>query len=173
MRTYILVGCSLLFLLSTARAADTESNSVLQVVRKFYAWYVPATPEGKWRGWDAVLKERGSSMTNELARALKEDFEAQSREKDEIVGLDFDPFLASQDPCERYEVGKATRKEDRYWVEIYAVCAGKKRDKPDVIAELMPKGGSWVFANFRYPTEKTDLLRVLKQLRAQRSKPGN
>lgn len=109
-------------------------------------------------------------MTSELARALKEDFEAQSREKDEIVGIDYDPFLNSQDPCERYEVGKATRQGANYRVEVYAVCGGKKHDKPDVIAELAPKGGSWVFANFHYPGENTDLLRVLKELRQQRRK---
>jgi hypothetical protein len=158
-------------LLSTAQTfAAKGDDAVVEVVRKFYAWYVPATPQGKWRSCDAVLKERSSLMTSELSRALKEDFEAQSREKDEIVGLDFDPFLATQDPCERYEVGKATGKGKGYSVEVYAVCEGKRRDKPDVIAELVPKDGTWVFANFRYPREQNDLLRVLKELRQERHK---
>ena len=167
--TRFILLCALL--LPTVNTFASESDeAAAQVARKFYAWYVPATPDGKWRGWDAVFRERASSMTSELARALKEDFEAQSREQNEIVGLDFDPFLASQDPCERYEVGKATRQGENYRVEVHAVCDGKKRDKPDVIAELAPKGGSWVFTNFHYPRENTDLLRVLKELRQQRHK---
>src|SRR5207244_1798701 len=102
--------------------------------------------------------------------ALKQDLEESAKNPDEVVGLDFDPFLATQDPCERYEVGAATRKGKDFLVEIHGVCAGKKHDKPDVIAELVPKGNSWVFANFRYPTERSDLLKVLKSLREELKK---
>ena len=157
-------------LLETETLSGKESDNVLRVVRDFYAWYLPAAPGANARGLDLVLKTRASLFTDNLFRALKQDFDASAKNPDEVVGLDFDPFLAAQDPCERYEVGAATRKGKGYSIEIHGVCAGKKRGKPDVIAELVPKGDSWVFANFRYPVERSDLLKVLKSLREQRKK---
>jgi hypothetical protein len=154
-----------------AQTPDNENNGkVLRVVRNFYAWYVPAASGSNPRGLALVLRHRASLFTNELFRALKEDSDAQARVPDEIVGLDFDPFLASQNPCEQYEVGRAVREGSNYHVEIYGVCSGSRQSKPTIIAELVPKSGSWVFANFRYPREKTDLLQVLRLLREQRRK---
>lgn len=170
MRTSILLALSLgLFLISATAAEQKSEEAVLHVVRDFYAWYAPP-PGGNERGLKSVLKDRASSLTNELLRALKQDYDAQSRSPDDIVGLDFDPFLNSQDPCEHYEVGKATRKGAGYLVEVYAVCAGTKSKQPSIIAELVPKNNLWVFANFHYPMDKTDLLQVLKLLRDQRRK---
>jgi hypothetical protein len=41
------------------------------------------------------------------------------------------------------------------------VEAGKRGDKPDVIAEFVHKGGRWFFVNFHY-SGGGDLLSVLK-----------
>src|SRR5436853_3910886 len=96
-----------------------ENETVLRVVRDFYAWYLPATPGANARGLGLVLKSRVSLFTEELFRALKQDFDASAKNPDEIVGLDFDPFLATQDPCERYEVGAAIHKGKGFLVGIH------------------------------------------------------
>lgn len=119
--------------------------------------------------YDAV-EDEGRLFSPRLRRELKEDFDAQDASPDEIVGLDFDPFLNSQDPCDEYEVGDATRRGTAYWVPVYGICDGKKHDAPDLYAEVAPAGsGAWQFVNFHYP-DGGDLLGILKSLRAERRK---
>ena len=84
------------------------------------------------------------------------------------MGLEFDPFLASQDPCERYQVGKVTQKGKGYLVDVYSLCAGR-RERP-VEAEVMSKNGHWIFVNFYYPLMKSDLLSELALTRSDRHK---
>ena len=118
---------------------------------------------------ESVLAAKPSPLEPALARALKEDYDASAKSKDEIVGLDFDPFLNSQDPCERYEVGKVTMHgNDRAAVEVYGVCEGKRSPKPDVIADVIFVNGRWQFTNFEYPESHDDLRSVLKKLKADR-----
>src|ERR1700730_4417086 len=121
-------------------------------VLRFYDWYVPKVlKEGSVRALDLALKYKGDSFDFELSRQLKEDSQAQAKVTGEIVGIDFDPFLNSQDPDERYMVGKVTLKDGRYWVEVYAVRPGMKSEKPVVMPELARKDGGWLFVNFHYP----------------------
>jgi hypothetical protein len=104
---------------------------------------------------------------------------AAAKNSDEIVGLDFDPFLNTQDPCNRYEVGKAIAKGNSYWVEVYGICSGKRSAKPDVWPEVVRVNGHWRFANFHYEhqageyPDSADLLGILKTLRQDRQKPRN
>ena len=108
---------------------------------------------------------------------MREDFAAQAKAPGEIVGLDFDPFLNSQDPCERYEVGLITQKGETYLVNVYAICSGKKSSVADVVPEVLHKGSQWEFINFRYPNQaqqyhnSADLLSILRIQREERSKP--
>ena len=85
------------------------------------------------------------------------------------MGLDFDPFLNSQDPAERYEVGRISHKGDSYFVDIHGVWSDKRHENPDVMAEVLHKNAHWVFVNFHYPEDR-DLLAVLKSLRDSRQK---
>jgi hypothetical protein len=75
-------------------------ESVRGFVQGFYDWYVPKALDHKiFRAWDLALKTKSSVFSPELAQALREDSAAQDKaEKGELVGLDFDPFLNSQDP---------------------------------------------------------------------------
>jgi hypothetical protein len=104
-----------------------------------------------------------------LRKALRDDFDAQDASPDEIVGLDFDPFLNSQDPCDEYEVGRATLHGSTYWVAVYGICDGKKHSQPDLYAEVAPVKASWQFVNFHYP-DGGNLLGRLKSLSAERRK---
>ncbi len=148
------------------------SNSARDFTQEFYSWYVrTAQSEHAAPAWDFVLKHRSSSFSPELRLALKEDSAAQDKSPGELVGLDFDPFLASQDPEDHYEVGKVTRKGDSYWVEVYGVRSGKRMEPAAVLAELVRKNGHWLFVNFHYPGPNgSDLLSLLKRLREERRK---
>lgn len=150
-------------------ATDQNSSESLKVfVQSFYNWYVPrALGDNTSPSWNIALTQKSSMFNQKLADALKKDSIAQVQSPGEIVGLDFDPFLASQDPCERYEVGKVTQKYNSYFIEIFGVCSGKRNTKPDVIAELTWKYTSWKFVNFYYQNNK-DLLSVLKSLQEGR-----
>jgi len=143
--------------------------SLLGFVQRFYDWYVPLMLDGQTgAAWDVTLRSRRASFDSTLLRALIEDREASARDSNDVVGLDFDPFLASQDPCSAYKVGAASKHGDRYWVEVFAVCDEKQGAKPALIAQVTRGRDSWTFVNFRYP-DGDDLVATLMQLKADRA----
>lgn len=124
---------------------------------------------------DLEIKARPGNFSRELRRRLAEDMAAASRNKDEIVGLDFDPYLNSQDMADRYVVRKVVRAGQRYRAEVHAVTEGKQTATPVVIPELVRTGSGWMIVNFLYrnpenAADKSDLLSILSQLRADRRK---
>lgn len=148
------------------------ATTLVTFVQRFYDWYVPLMLKGKaGPAWDVTLKSRGASMDSGLVRALKEDGEAAAKNANEVVGLDFDPFTATQDPCTSYQARATRRLGERYLVDVHAVCDGKRRKDPDLVAELEQRRGLWVFVNFRYP-DGDDLVATLKKLKADRAHPA-
>lgn len=144
-------------------------KSVRSFVQEFYAWYVPiALRDNPVPASDIALKQKPSAFSQELFSALKEDSEAQAKAKGYIVGIDFDPFLACQDPCEKYEAGGVAKKGKVYRVDIYGICSGQNHKRLFVVAELARSHGSWVFVNFRYPDVHDNLLSILRRLRRAR-----
>ena len=144
-------------------AREPADSAALRFVRGFYAWYVPAQARSHERGVELVLKHRGSALGDELRRALVQDSVAQARAKGEIDGLDFDPFLNSQDPCDSYAARRVRRDGDGFAVEIYGTCRVKKDARPDVVVELAPRATSWVIRNIKY-SDHSDLLGQLRLL---------
>jgi hypothetical protein len=152
-------------------------KSCRNFVKQFYDWYVPqALPqELKKRSGpasDLALQYKSYVFSPELLRQLREDSEAQAKAK-EIVGLDFDPFLNTQDPDKGYAIGKITYKDNRCEVEIYGTRSGQ-RSGQHVVPELTLKNGRWLFVNFHYGKDvgggDSNLLRILKTLREERRK---
>lgn len=151
-------------------------ESVRSFVSGFYQWYVPKTLKPhNGPAWNSVLKYRSRMLSSGLFEALKEDSDAQAKASGVIVGLDFDPFLNTQDPCEHYEVGGIVQREQTYRAQIFGVCSGKKSEKPDVIAQVERQRGRWIFVNFDYPDlekqypNSANLLATLKALEEERS----
>jgi hypothetical protein len=150
---------------------EAQTESLRGFVQEFYDWYVPkALSDNSGPAWIIALKTKRHWFSSALASNLREDADAQAKAEGEIVGLDFDPFLNSQDPGNHYEVGKITQKGQKYLVDIYIVSSGKRREKPAVIAEVAQQNGQWLFVNFHYPDNR-DLLGVLKLLRESHEKP--
>lgn len=156
----------------TAGAQDV-SKTPSAFVQQFYDWYTPkALGDNAGPAWELAMRQKRSSFSPQLAHELKEDSAAQSKSHGEVVGLDFDPFLNSQDPLDHYEVGDVVRSGKSYLVNIHGVQSGKKDEKPDVVAELIEKDGHWVFVNFHYPEHK-DLITLLRSLRSSRHKASH
>jgi len=153
----------------TTRAMGVQKEA-LKFAREFYGWYVAVSGEDrKGPAWEYALKHRSGVFSTPLANALGEDLNAQSKAEGEIVGIDFDPFLNTQDPGDRYEVRGCEKRGEHYFVNIYRVRPGGLGQRPDVIAELYRAGGKWQFVDFHYP-EGGRLLRILHVLRLDRDK---
>ena len=152
-----------------------SQQSCRNFVQGFYDWYIPKmTNPTPLPAEELALKYRSVSFDPELARALHEDFVASGKNSQEIVGLDFDPFLNTQDPSEKYVLGSVTLQGEGCWVEIFSIDSGKKNATPDVVSELRFKNGRWIFMNFHYGKTKTtadsNLTTILDTLRKGRLK---
>ena len=144
--------------------AASDTAAVRAFVQQFYDWYLPQT------NVEVAIRDRPNAFAPELYRALKADDDAQTKEPAVIVGLDFDPFTASQDPCARYEARQIMKKGTSYEVDVVAQCDGKWDDHPSVVAKVERQGGTWVFADFRYPHQPDGLLTTLKRLKKDRER---
>ena len=177
MKLMRIAHCSLLLLLplgfhAQAQGGQTAVDSARGFVQGFYDWYVPKTlNDSAGPAWNLAIKVKRSVFSPQLAQALKEDSAAQAKAEGEIVGLDFDPFLNSQDPGRHYRVGKITQKGESYWVDVHSVSPGKLSLKPSIVAEVVQKNGQWCFVDFHY-LNGHDLLGVLKELKESRAKPA-
>lgn len=156
--------------------AGKPEGACLAFTQKFYVWYLALDQEPKQVPASVIaLKQRRANFHSELLRLLAEDYAASAKVKDEIVGLDFDPIMNTQDPADHYLARKVTKRGKSYFVEVFGVIKGKRNGTPDVIPELVQSGKQWVFVNFHYPAvgkhqAKSDLLGVLKELRVDRAR---
>ena len=150
--------------------SEADLNAVRDFVEAFYNWYVPvAAGRGTRRPSDLALEDRPSIFDPSLAAQLREDSAAQAKVSDDIVGLDFDPFLFAQDPCARYEIVNGHRNAENYLIDVRGVGGCEKHDQTDVIAEVASRNGALLFVNFHYPgPDESDLMTLLKKLKADR-----
>ncbi|HLW83486.1 MAG TPA: hypothetical protein VKS20_15720 [Candidatus Acidoferrales bacterium] len=161
-------------LLSQSKASVELQKSAQVFVQGFYDWYMPIAQKNNSRpAFNVVLENKPHLLSPGLFRALEKDSEAATKSSD-LVGLDFDPFLNSQDPGDppdHYAVGKVVRKRDSYSVEVFAVHSGEKGKSPVVLPEIERRNKRWVFANFYYP-RSGDLLSTLRLLAKNRRGPA-
>ena len=101
-----LVGCGGDGQANDARLSPSSSTAVDSAesprafVQSFYEWYTPqAMQRTTSTPYFKVLERRGVYITNELALSLRPDSTARVNQPDgPRETLNFDPFLASQDP---------------------------------------------------------------------------
>ena len=156
----------------------TGSQQPLEAARSFvqgfYDWYVgQVVKPHEGPAWTLAVDKKSYMFSPELLQAIKEDSDAQAKVSGEIVGLDFDPFLNTQDPCEHYKAGAVAQVGPSYRVGVSGVCSSNNQ-KPDVIAELRRENDHWTFTNFIYEDvakehpNSANLLAILKLLREER-----
>jgi hypothetical protein len=151
-----------------------ESQSCQHFAQQFYDWYVPFTEKQlPMPASDVALRRKTTVFSAELLHSLRIDSEAQARVKGELVGIDFDPFLGSQDPADHYEARHAISQRGACSVEIWRSSptdTAAKLNEPEAVAELKQQNGHWQFVNFRYAVGGPDLLHLLANLREERRK---
>jgi hypothetical protein len=134
-------------------------------VQRFYDLYTPMSASG----WARAIRSQAlwDFLDPGLARMLKADADAQANSPNDIVGLDFDPFLSSQDPWHKYEAGKTTKAGTGYTVRVHGVVKGKRRPAPSLVVDVAPRDGHWVIRDFHYP-DGDDLVTDLRQAQKDR-----
>jgi hypothetical protein len=154
--------------------AAVDEHSCRAFVQKFYDWYVPITDSRNDR-FTVMLRPRRSSFNPTLWRMLVSDDEAQSRAS-EIVGLDFDPIVNSQDPSPEFKVVSATITGNQCRALVIGFNHGVREER--VTPELTHSDGLWIFVNFHYRFDVNgkwqdgDLIQILKDLRKSRAAPN-
>src|SRR5512142_2514231 len=173
----VVAAWSLLFACSSraeepaaASGAPTAAQAAQSFVQEFYDWYLArGLDDAPGASWRHVRNERASSFSPGLLHALDEDAAAQAAVRGVTVGLDFDPFLASQDPDDHYQAGEAVQEGTAFLVSVHAVRHGRRVAETAVVAEVERPSGHWRFIDFKYPQGR-ELLSMLESLRAARSK---
>jgi hypothetical protein len=168
-KTLLLV--SLLLALPIWGQGSADRESVRRMVDGFYKWYVPLMQRERAEpASDVALREKAALFSPKLLKALKEDSEAARHSPDEIVGIDWDPFLDTQDPERKYVLGEIQATGDRFLVKVHGVRDGRKLKDPTVIAVVVKESGRWVFEDFLGP-DGEGLLAALQALKKGREAP--
>lgn len=154
----------------SAPTPAATGDSCRQFVQQFYHWYLPTSQHAKGDPADLALKVKSSAFSPQLAKELKEDFDAQRKAKGDLVGLDFDPFLNSQDDgFEKCSAGNVVVQNASCRVDVSCNFPRQPVQKL-VTPELQFARGHWFFVNFHYHIDSgdDDLLHILKGLREDR-----
>lgn len=147
--------------IATDEQQMTDTASVRGFVQRFYDWYAPmAAADNHTPPWYRVLQSRDTLLSIGLRLGLRADSARQAHMAGEVTELNFDPFLASQDACRRYQVRNVRKDTAGYSVTVHPVCSAK-RTGADVLLVVAPRGESWEFSNFFY--DGTDLRSLLCQ----------
>ncbi len=152
-----------------------NTKSCRDFVQKFYDWYVVQMNRKSGPvSLDQIWTIKASAFSTELAKRLKEDSAASAKVKDDIVGLDFDPILATQSDANKLVAGAVVTKGASYMVPMFDYTENKNAKEPAVTPELIYSNGNFVFTNFHYQKSDTpansNLLGLLKTLRDDRAK---
>lgn len=137
-------------------------DSVARAVQAFYDWYVPrAVAPGPT---DVVLlaATRGPlPFDSLLVHWLRVDASARARADGEVVGLDGDPYLNAQDPCEGYHVSAVRARGAELLVDVIGRGGCPPHDTPDVTVVLTRVQGRWTVRDFLDPNRDDDALTAL------------
>jgi hypothetical protein len=124
-------------------------------VQRFLDWYGPHAAQATDPAWARAVLPGGAPLTPDLIAALSADLEAKRAFKGEAVGLDFDPFLNTQDPCERYSANASRVASDTVFVPVTAQCGPTAQTHRIATMVLVQRGARWLIADVRYPTGRS------------------
>ena len=116
-----------------------------------------------------AIDQRPELFETELLKGLKDDIEKQSKNSEEVVGIDYDPFTMSQDPCDSYRVENALQRGDTIIVAMKGMCTDEApRSYPDVLVKLRRKISGWIFVDFVSVHEAFSLLDDLSKVQKRK-----
>ena len=166
----LVIGISICLTLSTHAGAQatpkTLADSATRAVQRFYDWYVPMAAKPKGRDAVMLAATRGPlEFDRELVRWLRIDSTARARNADEVDGLDGDPYLNSQDPCNRYVAIAARADGASFLVGVVGKGGCPAHTTPDITVKLGRSGARWIVLEFLGPERNNEgLIPLLKQL---------
>lgn len=176
MRQCAIVTVALLLAVANvdAQSAPRRTNASPEgVVAEFYAWYVPMALRDPGPALRAI-QERRALFSPQLVRALRADFAATAQGGEEIDGLDADPFLNTQDPCERYQPIRTRRDGETYLVDVLGTGGCAAHHEPDVIVRVAASDGRFVITNVLFSRRPgDDLLSLLREMAARRRRTAS
>jgi hypothetical protein len=145
-----------------------NAESAQRAVDEFYGWYVPIqkqTPNASMR----AIHDRPALFGAEIVTALRADSVASAASPGEVVGLDGDPFLNTQDACDHYASTGVAESRGRYVVQVLGSGGCAAHSTADISVEVTPTKGNLVFTNFIYsPRDKDNLVALLAYLDSTR-----
>ena len=151
-----------------ARTTTLTGDDAERAVAEFYAWYVPLAHDSSDGGMHAV-RDRPVLFLPSLVTALREDSVANAQSKGDVVGLDGDPFLNAQDPCDKYAPVNTASRSGVFLVAVRGSGGCAAHTTADVTVEVTPIQGRPVFTNFIYSSATRDnLVSTLADLAAAR-----
>jgi hypothetical protein len=156
---------------AAAVVADASEAGARAFVQGFYDWYsgrmlaVSKSKSGKGFGFSDGIRGKPDSFSPELKRLLEEDYAAARKCPSEVVGLDWDPFLETQDDPGAYAAGKVEKTAQGLRVSVDDRKSRGARN-PVAQAEVAFVGGHWMFVDFvEEPTDpkvRQGLVAILK-----------
>jgi hypothetical protein len=145
---------------------EPETPSASAALQSFYDAYLPAFKQGRFR---AFLDDSTTLVAPALRRALIADYQASAADSTQVVGLDFDPFLNSQDPCSGYRVGADSAAGARHFIRVRAMCPGDTALA--AVAVLEQSSHRWELVDLHYPGDTSTLQGILARLARERARP--
>jgi hypothetical protein len=179
-----------------------EEQSCQEFVQKFYDWRVSLLVDGLFcrdtlKGTNAsqeAIKEneeeckvasayRNAEKLNlqkelspKLLHYLKMEEDVQKKEED--PGLDFDPYLNTQDPSPKFLVNSVYVSGNRCDALVHGYDRGQQHE--EIMPELSRTNGGWVIENFHYrfdmhdgkPPQDDNLIHMLREYLGKEKYPA-
>jgi hypothetical protein len=152
--------------LSAQSPTTATKDSVGRAVQAFYDWYLPRFAKP---GEEDVMMRAATHgpipFDAALLHWLRVDSTARARAKDEIDGLDGDPYLNSQDPCDAYTVKTVRARGADLLVDVLGHGGCEAHNKADVTVVLGRESGRWTIREFLDPSRHGEgVIPLLKRL---------
>jgi hypothetical protein len=155
-------------LLSGCERAPAPEADALDAARSFYLWYqAPVESAGASGSFQRAIEQRPATFGADLRAALEADLAASKADPDYIVGLDFDPFTASQDPCERYAPDSVTVLGATVRIAVVEHCSAATSRGVPLTIEMREEDGAWRITDIEF-ADGYRLSEVLARLKASR-----
>lgn len=136
---------------TVAMTGTVDSVAARAFTASFYARYFEARrgPRQVAPAWHAMLDERSDVLSERISVLLRNERAKWIAAPDGVIaGIDFDPFLGSQDPCDEYEQGEVHLRDGVVGIEMR--CK-RPNASVEVVAELRRSGDHWQILDFYYP----------------------
>lgn len=140
-------------LVFTSPEPTTAVDTVRQMVARLYVEYIPLTAvRDSVQSSVRFVRAHPDYFAYWLASAFEGHEADQAKHPGEVVGPDFDPISASQDPCEGYVPRKVWATGNEILVEVHCAQAGVPSAQPSLTVVVARVSGSWRIVDLIYPS---------------------